>query len=1011
MKFTRFSSLTLSAYALGVLVTVLVLWAALDFYSHSENVDRRSLRGLIRLIHEKTIDFRLLDRGPVKGSDQIVILAIDDETLRLEGRWPWPREKTASLIDRTMMYGAKSVSFDMIFSEADNNSALPAVTRLEKVARETKGIDSRLKDALQDEASRADADRIFANTIRANQNSLVLGAFYHDPHAGGKESELCLDSYYDRLYASRYWMKEAIPFSVDDPTLENLNYPRGIRTFLSSYFTQLEQSEATFWFKENAGVIPKIQAALREFPDLNEPDYFPGLAVVVTNNDFASGLALLEQNPKLNNMDAVRRLFSAFSSGLTPKEAASLRLTIQKASLNYCERFFTSEDELRSLALYKKRWGNTPESVESFKENSWEDFWNKLPVPQGQMRETSEAAIQRIKRELVPNALDMTLGWELNIPTLADATKHTGYFNAVQDLDGSIRHSRLLTRFGNNYSPSLAFKTFLLNSNTLSNTRIEKEQGSNGKPLRTLASVSVSESPTSESTKKLEGALEIPTNSAGDLLINYAGAQHMFPHIRATDIFSESDEAEVVEKMFDKASGRWTDKTRKVNKREFLKDKVVFFGVTAIGVFDLRVTPFDENFPGVETHANVLSNMMTELSRAKGEKVKPETPGFLRTTSYEKNLMAIVLLVLGFVLAGVIASNESLMGLFVTLTALGLVYFFDKYYLFNEGIVVASTFPTALILLEFMTLTFFKYFTEERTKRDLKDTFEKYVSPSIVNEVLADPGNVELGGKKMNLTVMFSDVRGFTTISEKLDPRQLSDLLNSYLTPMTNLVFKNRGTLDKYMGDAIMAFWGAPVHFPDHAIHACRCALQMLDKLKELQADYRAKGLPEIDIGIGLNTGEMSVGNMGSDSVRSYTVMGDAVNLSSRLEGINKAYGTRVIISEFTYKEVKRNFVCREIDRVTVKGKKIPVRIYELISEIGRESRISHDKSLMLKNFEEGYQLYHLQQFENALAFFQRALQVDPNDAPSQLYLERCSEYVQNPPPGDWDGVFVMKTK
>ena len=151
---------------------------------------------------------------------------------------------------------------------------------------------------------------------------------------------------------------------------------------------------------------------------------------------------------------------------------------------------------------------------------------------------------------------------------------------------------------------------------------------------------------------------------------------------------------------------------------------------------------------------------------------------------------------------------------------------------------------------------------------------------------------------------MFSDVRGFTTISEKLDPRALSDLLNSYLTPMTNLVFENKGTLDKYMGDAIMAFWGAPVHFVDHATHACRCALQMLVKLKELQAQYEAQGLPSIDIGIGLNTGEMSVGNMGSDTVRSYTVMGDAVNLGSRLEGINKQYGTRIIISEFTQKAV-----------------------------------------------------------------------------------------------------------
>ncbi|RYZ65230.1 MAG: adenylate/guanylate cyclase domain-containing protein, partial [Proteobacteria bacterium] len=373
-------------------------------------------------------------------------------------------------------------------------------------------------------------------------------------------------------------------------------------------------------------------------------------------------------------------------------------------------------------------------------------------------------------------------------------------------------------------------------------------------------------------------------------------------------------------------TGEWADETTWVSKQKFLKDKVLFFGVTAIGVFDLRVTPFDGNFPGVETHANALSNLFIERARNLGAKVDPSAPGFLRTSPHEETIMGLVLIVLGFVFSGFIAYYGSIAGLFIALGTIGAVYFFDKYYFFQEGIVVASLFPMALVILQFVTLTFYKYFTEEKTKRELKTTFEKYVSPAIVNEVLADPENVELGGKKVNLTVMFSDVRGFTTISEKLDPRELSDLLNSYLTPMTNLVFANRGTLDKYMGDAIMAFWGAPVHFPDHAVHAARCALQMLEKLKILQAEYRAKGLPEIDIGIGLNTGEMSVGNMGSDTVRSYTVMGDAVNLGSRLEGINKTYGTRIIISEFTYLEVKKHFICREIDWVTVKGKNIPVR-------------------------------------------------------------------------------------
>jgi adenylate cyclase len=1003
-KLNRFTSLVLTTYALGLMVTFAVTYAAVDFYSHPGEQDRRSLRGLIRMIHEKTVDFRMMDRGPAKGSDQVVILAIDDETLRLEGRWPWPREKTARLVDRTMMYGAKSVSFDMIFSETDNNSALPMVTRLEKIARNAKGSDRKLVEALAEEAAHADADKIFANTISANQDSLVMGGFFLNEMSVRKESELCLDGYYDQLYASKYWAKEAIPLRVRDIPLSDLKYPRQIRDHLPAYFLQLEREAANQWFEKNQQAVPRLRKALAEYAELNDPELFPGLSVLVANSDFESGLALLEQMPELHNIETLRTIYAKFASALDSKETASLNGSIRDASLSYCERFFSSRDELSSVEEFKKRWGSSPEALESFNALSWETFWKQLPAQPGETSETAKQAIERISKALEANTLPQTFRWELNIPTLADATKHTGFFNAVQDLDGSIRRARLMNRFSNNYAPSLAFKTFLLNNSTQNEVVVDTDKsGDEDEPSKVITSLKTF----SGGKDQPQTTLPIPVDGAGHMLINYSGPQHMFPHIRATDLLSDTDSMTITEHVQDAKTGTWADVSRQVNKRQFLKDKIVFFGVTAIGVFDLRVTPFDGNFPGVETHANTLSNLLIESARARGEKVDPKAPGFLQTTPYEERLMPILLVVLGFVLAGMISYYPSVAGLFITLGTLFTVYVVDKYYLFQEGILVASMFPVTLIILEFMTLTFYKYFTEERTRRELKGTFEKYVSPAIVNEVLADPENIELGGKKMNLTVMFSDVRGFTTISEKLDPRQLSDLLNSYLTPMTNLVFAHKGTLDKYMGDAIMAFWGAPVHFPDHAVHACRCALKMLLKLKELQAEYRAKGLPEIDIGIGLNTGEMSVGNMGSDTVRSYTVMGDAVNLGSRLEGINKTYGTRIIISEFTYREVSKRFVCREIDWVTVKGKNIPVKIYELVAE----GKVPDEQAVLLRNFEEGFKLYHEQRFGDALAFFQRALQVDANDAPSQLYLERCEDYLKNPPPPDWDGVFEMKTK
>ena len=286
--------------------------------------------------------------------------------------------------------------------------------------------------------------------------------------------------------------------------------------------------------------------------------------------------------------------------------------------------------------------------------------------------------------------------------------------------------------------------------------------------------------------------MDIPVDRAGDLMINYAGPQKMFAHISAADILNDAETMPIVQQVRGE-SGSWKERTTEVNKKAFLKDKILVFGATAIGVFDLRVTPFDENYPGVETHANVISNLLVENDRVtKAGREPASAPGFLRTSPKEASRMWIILIGLGLVLSALLSYFGSVQGLGITAAFMAGVYVVDRFWLFSAGIVTATMFPMFEIAGTFVTLTFYKYFTEERKKRELKGTFEKYVSPSIVAEILADPSNIELGGKKMELTVMFSDVRGFTTISEKLDPRQLSDLLNSYLTPMTDLVFKTK---------------------------------------------------------------------------------------------------------------------------------------------------------------------------------------------------------------------------
>jgi len=254
---------------------------------------------------------------------------------------------------------------------------------------------------------------------------------------------------------------------------------------------------------------------------------------------------------------------------------------------------------------------------------------------------------------------------------------------------------------------------------------------------------------------------------------------------------------------------------------------------------------------------------------------------------------------------------------------------------------------------------------------------------------------------------MFSDIRGFTTLSEQLTPEALVSLLNEYLTAMTNIVFKYDGLLDKYIGDAIMAVFGAPIDQPDHALRAGRTAIEMMDELHRLQDKWRSENRPIIDIGIGINSGDMVVGNMGSEMRFDYTVMGDNVNLASRLEGLNKEYGTHIIVSEYTQERIKDELLTRELDAVRVKGKKLPVRIFELLGE-------QKDADLHLpyiRLFEAGLERYRTQQFDKAIALFQQVLTLRPNDPPSRLYLSRCAELKAQPPAPDWDGVFIMTRK
>jgi len=299
------------------------------------------------------------------------------------------------------------------------------------------------------------------------------------------------------------------------------------------------------------------------------------------------------------------------------------------------------------------------------------------------------------------------------------------------------------------------------------------------------------------------------------------------------------------------------------------------------------------------------------------------------------------------------------------------------------------------------------FFIESRGKRQLAGLFGQYVPPELVDEMAKNPEAISLEGESREMTVLFSDVRGFTNISEGLDPKQLTQLMNEFLTPMTHVIHDNRGTIDKYMGDAIMAFWGAPLADSQHASHAVKAGMEMLANLNNLQAQFKARGWPEIKIGVGLNTGVMTVGNMGSEFRMAYTVMGDAVNLGSRLEGLTKNYGVQMIVSEFT-REKAPEYIYRELDIVRVKGKDKPVVIYEPVCVAGEEDKSLKDE---LKLYRETLKLYRAQNWDLAEMQFINLQKLHPQRHLYAMYIERIAHYRQNPPGAGWDGVFTFQTK
>jgi len=536
-----------------------------------------------------------------------------------------------------------------------------------------------------------------------------------------------------------------------------------------------------------------------------------------------------------------------------------------------------------------------------------------------------------------------------NLPAMAAAAKADGYFNTLPDHgDGYFRRVPMLVRFHDRMAVPLSLSMLSV--------------AYPDRPLRVrIAPFGVEE--------VRFGNERIPVAEDGQLLLNFRGPGETFRHISA---------AELLDGRVDAAE---------------LQGKLVLVGVTATAVADVRATPFDGVYPGVEIHATALDNILRD--------------DFLHqprwTVLVEIGAILLSVLVLGAALGRARGVAAALVAALLIVGYLG----FSQWLFLGTGVPLGIVYPLVAIALVYMTISVHHFVTVEREKRRTREAFSRYLNPQLAEMVSENPEMLALGGTRRCLTVLFSDIRGFTSISEGLEPETLVEILNVYLGEMTGIVFRHDGTLDKYIGDAIMAVWGAPVACEDHAARACAAALDMGQRLRDKHAEWAGRGWPRIDAGIGLHTGDMVSGNMGSSDHLSYTVIGDNVNLGSRLEGLTKNYGVSLLVSEATLAAAGGGFVARELDVVAVKGKALPVRIYELLGRAAEASRWDD----LIARFEAALELFRGRNWQEAEAAFAALLEAYPGDGPSKTYIGRCRRFAAEPPPEDWGGITKMETK
>jgi adenylate cyclase len=664
----------------------------------------------------------------------------------------------------------------------------------------------------------------------------------------------------------------------------------------------------------------------------------------------------------------LRTLWADFASREKRGEPVDPRLMteLQKTIADYdADKVFAKSIQNFGTVVLGSFFLHTEADLRGLDQKTLDDYANQIafysfpnvrPLNPANGKQDRISLIQKFSPDrLLPQGTEANLS--VLTSALSEETSSTGFFNVYPDVDGVVRRSNLIIPYGRSKDfadwdiyASLDVQTvrsFL----ALPNDQVILEFG----PVGAVRIV-------------FGDRTQIRTDDLGRVYLNYHGPSYTYPHYSMADVI----EHKVPAHAFD--------------------GKIVLIGATATGIGDLRTTPFGGlDYPGVEIHANVIDNILHQNFLQRGAK---------------QSLWDFILIFSFGIPLGIWMALVSPRWMWFGIVLLGLLIVAD-YLAFRHGWWLNFTIPALTLTNNVLLVSLYRALVEEKEKRRVRTAFGQYLSPEVVRRLLLNPELVE--PRKTEITVMFSDIRGFTSISEKLDAQELAIFLNQYLSDMTQIVFERQGTLDKYIGDAVMAFWGAPFEVENHATLACHTALEMMTRIHVMQRKWESEGKPHLDIGIGLNTGVASVGNMGSSLRYGYTALGDSVNLSSRLEGLNKDYGTHILVNETTYLAAKDSgFVFRELDLIRVKGKLQPVMIYELVAA---SASLTSDIQARLERFREARAFYQKRRWLDSQNAFQSILDQWPDDGPARAYWKRCQEYLFDEPPTNWDGVFTMTHK